>query len=322
VRWEEHEAAWRAEVEAWIGARLVEHGRRLAGHEQLHAAPWSTVLRVATDRGPVWFKANVPALAHEARVTAVLAELRPDLLPEVLATDAKQGWMLVEDAGDRLRELELDHEVWLELLPRYAELQLAAREAVDELLAAGAPDRRLEALPRAFAGLASDYAALQPEGDEALRDEEVEQVRALRPRVADWCAELGALGIPASIQHDDLQDGQVFRRDGRWRFLDWGDASVAHPFLTLHVTLRVLCYRLGLSDDALGPGVERFRAAYLEPWTALAPREELEAALPAALLLGGVGRAIAWRELLSEMPSSEWADAVPGHLRYVLGLLA
>jgi hypothetical protein len=317
VRWEEHDPAWRAEVEAWIRSYV-----RVEGFEQLHAAPWSTVLRVITDRGPVWFKANVPALAHEARVTAVLAGLRPELLPEVLATDARHGWMLLEDAGDRLRELELDHEIWLELLPLYAGLQIAAAGAVDELLAAGAPDRRLEALPQAFAELASDDAALQPKGDEALSDGEVEQVRALGPRVSDWCAELAALGIPPSIQHDDLQDGQVFRRGGRWRFLDWGDASVAHPFLTLHVTLRVLCYRLGLPDDTLGRGVERFRMAYLEPWTELAAREELEAALPAALLLGGVGRAIAWRELLSEMPSSEWSDAVPGHLRYVLGRLA
>ena len=322
MRWEEHDPAWRAEVEAWIEERLAEHGRRVEGREQLFAAPWSTVLRVATDRGPAWFKANVSALAHEARVTAVLAEVRPELLPEVLAADEQRGWMLLEDAGDRLRELELDHEIWLELLPLYAELQMAAAPHVDRLLDAGAPDRRLAALPQLFAELAADDAALRPDAEDALAEEQVEQVRALGPHVADWCAELVALGIPPSIQHDDLQDGQVFRRDGSWRFIDWGDASVAHPFFTLHVTLRVLCYRLGLPDDPLGSGIERYRAAYLEPWTALAPREELEAALPAALLVGGVGRAIAWRELLAETPSPEWADAVPGHLRYVLGRLA
>ena len=44
-------------------------------------------------------------------------------------------------------------------------------------------------------------------------------------------------GIPETIQHDDLHDGQVFVQDGRYLLLDWGDACVSHPFFTLAVTL-------------------------------------------------------------------------------------
>ena len=56
----------------------------------------------------------------------------------------------MRDGGERLRELV--HSAgrprrWEELLPEYAELQLALAPHVDELLAAGVPDERLAVLP-------------------------------------------------------------------------------------------------------------------------------------------------------------------------------
>jgi hypothetical protein len=37
------------------------------------------------------------------------------------------------------------------------------------------------------------------------------------------CRQLSAVAIPETVQHDDLHDGQVFVRDGRYLFFDWGD---------------------------------------------------------------------------------------------------
>ena len=63
-------------------------------------------------------------------------------------------------------------------------------------------------------------------------------VRAILPEYAERCELLAAFGIPETIQHDDLHDGNVFVRDGRNLFFDWGDSCVSHPFHTLVVTLR------------------------------------------------------------------------------------
>ena len=58
------------------------------------------------------------------------------------------------------------------------------------------------------------------------------------PAAARRCARRLADGLPPTVQHDDLHDGNVFSRDGGRMLIDWGDAVLAHPFGTLLVTLR------------------------------------------------------------------------------------
>ena len=288
-----NDPAWLAEAHAWIESAL---GTAISGPiEQPHIRAWSTVLRVPTDDGPVWFKSNMPELSREAAIVAVLVRRRPDLVPELLAADLERGWMLQADGGMRLRESGLVPGCWEEVLPLYAELQLDLAASADELLAAGAPDRRLAILPTLY--------------DELVADEP-EELRALTPRIAELCEELAALGLPETVQHDDLHDGQIFVQDGSYRFFDWAEACVAHPFFTMTVTLQ---------DE-----VEPFRDAYLEPWTHLVPRAELEAAFPSALILGGICRALTWGAVVDAMPepyATDWADAVPGRLRALLAAL-
>jgi hypothetical protein len=51
---------------AWVDARLADLGRLRTGEpEQPHVTDWSTVLRVPTDAGDVWFKANDHTMLHE-----------------------------------------------------------------------------------------------------------------------------------------------------------------------------------------------------------------------------------------------------------------
>jgi len=142
---------WRApgfldDAHAWIAARLAEQGRSVAGAiEQPHVTDWSTVMRVRTDDGVVWFKANDDSMRHEAAVTALLAPRSSGRVPAPLAADPRTGWMLLADAGQRLRDVipeERSLERWHDVLEAYARLQLACEDEVDALLAAGLPDRR------------------------------------------------------------------------------------------------------------------------------------------------------------------------------------
>jgi hypothetical protein len=285
--------------------------------EQPHVRPWSTVLRVPTDGGAVWFKANMPTQAFEAAVVETLAARRPDLVPELLATDLVRGWMLQRDGGTRLRELlatGVDYGVWEEILPLYGELQIDAAADRERLLEAGVPDRRLAVLPAQFEGLLGDTHAL-----EDLSQEEIRRLRALAPHVEADCRELEGYGLPETIQHDDLHDGQVFVQDGRYLFFDWGDSCVSHPFYTLVVTLAVLAQRLGLEHEA--PGLDRFRDAYLAPWARFRPRSELEQAYPIAYRLGVLCRGLTWRMIVDALPRplrEDEEDAVPERMRMLL----
>ena len=316
------EPDWLESVHDWIRLQLERVGLEAAGEiEQPHVRPWSTVLRAPTSSGPVWFKANVPALAHEAAVVEILAGRRPDLLPELLATDLERGWMLQADGGIRLREVleeSRNYDVWEQLLPLYAELQIAAAADRERLLAVGAPDRRLTLLPGQFEELLGDKEALA-----SLAENELDRLRELIPRVGADCRELEAYALPETIQHDDLHDGQVFVCDGRYLFFDWGDACVSHPFFTLVVTLAVLAHRLELEHGA--PELDRFRDAYLEPWTRFRPRSELEAAYPIAYRLGVLCRGLTWALIVSAIPRplrEDEEDAVPERMRMLLEVYA
>jgi Phosphotransferase enzyme family len=304
---------WLAEATAWIGAHADVTGEI----EQPHVRPWSTVMRVPTAGGVLWFKACMPLLAHEPALLEVLAARRPHAVPELVAVDKRRGWMLQRDAGTRLRELvqgEALVEVWRELLPFHAELQIDVAADCDALLAAGAPDRRLALVPGQYEGLVADD-AIAP----ALGGEEARTAQALVPRVAELCGELAALGVPETIQHDDLHDGNVFVRDGRYLFFDWGDACVSHPFFTLVVTLGSVRYGLDLAEGA--PELDLLRDAYLEPWGRFAPLPELRRVFPDAYRLGMVGLALKWNLLAPNLPApwdDEYAGAAVERLRMFL----
>ena len=314
------EPDWLESVHAWIRSQLERLGLEPAGEiEQPHVRPWSTVLRVPTDDGDVWFKANMPTQAFEVAVVETLAARRPDLVPTLLAADLERGWMLQGDGGARLREIleqTGDYDVWEEVLPLYAELQIDVASDRDRLLAGGVPDRLLASLPGEFEEVLTDPAAL-----ETLTEDERRGLAALAPRIEADCGELAEYGLPETIQHDDLHDGQVFVRDGRFLFFDWGDACVSHPFYTLVVTLAVLAHRLGLDHDA--PELDRFRDAYLEPWTRFRPRRELEQAYPFAYRLGVLCRGLTWRSVVAVLPRplrDDEEDAVPERLRMLLSV--
>ena len=276
------EPEWLAEANAWIRERVDVTG----GIEQPHVRWWSTVLRVPTADGDLFFKAVAPIHRFEAALTARLAELQPGRVPEVVNVDPERGWFLMRDAGTRLRELletaaDLHH--WERVLPEYARLQLEVAPHAGEFLALGTPDERLGVLPDLFRELLE----ARPHG---LTEDDLRQAHRAFPRFEETCLELAEDGLPETLQHDDLHDGQVFVRDGRYLVFDWGDSCVSHPLLSLTVTLRSTAWRLGLEPG--GPELRRLRDAYLEPFGRGPEIGDL------AYRVGTIARAIAWKRMV------------------------
>ncbi len=297
------DAAWRARIEAWAAGQLESVGRRIVGPtDQPHVRPWSTALRIPTDGGVVWCKAAGVGSVFEARLLAAFAAWRTPGTLEPIAIDPDRGWILLPDGGPTLREARPDgtgdHDLgaWERLLVEYAALQRSTGPRATELLALGVPDGRPAILVPTLRTLLDDEAlwdpALQGPADRAAVVEARPRLRALGAWVAERAAVLDGSGIGPTIQHDDLHGGNIFVGPAGVRFFDWGDAVVAHPFGTLTVTINSIAHRLGREAD--DPALERVRDAYLEPWTNIHPRSELEPIVEAALDLGRIARAAAW----------------------------
>jgi hypothetical protein len=148
------------------------------------------------------------------------------------------------------------------------------------MLALGVPDRRLEVLPEQYAALVGRL-DVEPRFREATT------------YVERLCAELASYGLPATVQHDDLHDGQVYLRGAGHVVTDWGDACVTHPFLTLSVTLEgVIAW--GLDDVEDSADTAPYRDAYLAPFAAAydVPADELVTAAGIAQRLGWACRVV------------------------------
>jgi hypothetical protein len=306
--------AWRSTVIAWVAAQLSRHGERITGPvEQPHIRPWSTAMAIPTGSGLAWFKAGGPGNRYEAALLEALSRWQTPNILEPLAVDTERGWLLLPDGGTRLRET-LDGgpgiEAWLRILPEWGAIQRGLAPRADELVVLGVPDLRPELLSERLADLVADPGVAWGPGEQA-------RVQGLAPVVETWCTELAIAGIAPTLQHDDLHDGNVFVGDAGDRFFDWGDASVAHPFGTLLVTFRSIASRGLDAPEAPATALARLRDAYLEPWTATHSRAELDHAVPLAMRLAIIGRALSWHRALTEIPPrdhGEWAGNVAGWL--------
>lgn len=309
-------ASFLAEVEAWIGSEAGAYETI----EQTHVQPWSTVLRVQTSHGPIWFKASNEVF--EARLLCLLARVLPDIVPNVIAADPGRGWLLMSHAGVPLRQVVTtadDIWRWEAILPKYAELQLAMSSHSSELRSIGVRSQPLDELADALANLLERPELLMLDEPAGLTRVERSRLQALLPEVRAMSSRLREFQIPETIQHDDLHDANVFFGSDGYRVLDWGDSCIAHPHQTLTVTLRATAYRLDLQPGA--PELLRMRDAYLEPFSTYGTRDELEEAAELAYRTGTLARALAWEHFISKMSDEEIrsnTEAIPYGLRKFL----
>jgi hypothetical protein len=289
----------RAEAEAWIRAHVEPDGDIEPARER----PWATVLRVPLADRVAWFKECAAVQAFEPRLTAELFARWPDRVPEVLGHDEERAWLLLADAGTPIRDLGNPPEVWLDVLPSYAELQRGEAAHAHEHVTHHVPDLRVATLPARFEQLLRS--------DLPLERDEIVRLRSFAPRFAELCGELAAHGLPETVQHDDLHHGNVYAQGERLRVLDWGDSSISHPFASLVVTFRFLEEINGLPPE--DRWFRRLRDAYLEPWGG-----GLTEVFALALRVGTFAHTFAWarqRDALGERERHEFDRWFPIVLR-------
>jgi len=308
--------SWFEQAITWIHDELERQDIFVTGLiEQPDVSLSSTVLRVPSTVGDIYFKACGLGFEHEPALTDSLWQWRPDCMPPVLAVEIQRGWMLTPDLGTSLRSIikptrVLQH--WQRVLPLYAEVQIDLIRRIDEILELGGLDRSLTMLPEHYERLLTDTGALRLGHPNGLSTEEYQSLRQLVPKFREMCEQLAGYRIPETLHHEDFHDANIFIRNSHYTFADWGESGVAHPFITLLVTSRVIAWRLKLAEDA--PELVNLRDIYLEPWTQYESRDNLIAAFKLAYRVGMVCRALTWHRIIAgvdEPVKAEDAEAVP-----------
>ena len=308
---------FRTELEAWVGGEVGA----VRQSEQVRLRPWSTVWRVDTAAGVFYAKQNCPMQGFEAALVAELQTIAPHRVVPAAAVDLDRGFLLTPDQGPVLwREgAPTAPGSWESLVVAASLLQREVSPHADHLVA----QVGLTALPPERSGEQAadriEALAALPEGDaRRLVPAAAAGLRAHLPVVQGWGDHVAALGLPLTLQHNDLHEANAFDTPTGLRFFDFGDAVVAHPLSALLVPLNIAGYDLG--EDPTDPRLRRIADAALEVWSDLVPVRALRAALPAALQLGRLGRVESWLRCTASMNAAERTEFGP-HAATWLGTL-
>jgi len=236
----------------------------------------SELFMVRTSNGSYYLKAPSPGCA-EVAVTEYLCRIFAEDTLRVVAVNAALNCFVAEGfdelgSGPVLPPLGPDD--YANIVRKWSAMQLRSTHCLEDLRQAGVPDYSPAVLSSLVDGLVQDpTVAAALEGEMSTDDFVCGAMRV--------CAKLEASALPVSLVHGDLTTGNVGRkRDGGLLIFDWQHAYLSHPF----------CHSYLPRDLLRSPPVRR---AYLDCWSALVCREQAEAELTAAAVVGGLA-ALHW----------------------------
>lgn len=200
-------------------------------------------------------------------------------------------------------------------------MQIGLADHISELLSIGVPDYRLPALPGLYTKLITDVKSLNLDQPKGLTSDELRRLEELSPRFEQICAQLAAYDIPASLNHGDFHDGNVLLKNGRVTFLDWADAGISHPFVSLRTFFVSIEIALDLEDYSFTPEMAALLDHYLELWQRFGSRDELLAAYQLSKCAASIVKADNWHLTISNIKGprrEEYAWIVPELLKEFL----
>jgi hypothetical protein len=229
----------------------------------------------------------------------MLAQLFPNYIPPLLAVKPEwSGWLSQEVEGEQLGESP-DDQPWETAAGDLASLQIEGISHRSRILVSGARDLGAVGLTRSIEPFLETMARLMN------RQTKVpppivgrEQLRLLGERVREAIDLCEGLGIPATLGHLDLNPGNVIVssdsvHDARNRcvFLDWAEAYVGNPFLSLQYLIEYL-RRMVSGAGTIRIGAinrkdleTRMISAYCGPWERVMSPEAISEALILSPLL-------------------------------------
>lgn len=235
---------------AIIGWARQVLGAPVAVAETIVETPWSRVLKISADGKNYYLKQPAAGLFIEADIISTCRTLcGTTAIPELMAQDDALHCFLMSDCGDKSLRTICDGKLDAALLARgiraYRDFQQATAPHIDAFLALGAPDWRLDLIPRLYDALVNDDGFVAAHEVDAAH---IQPARDFSATVATSCAALAQYNIPECLNHSDIHDNNmILGADGRISIIDLGETAIDHPFLSLAWLLRRTGFRYPLA---------------------------------------------------------------------------
>jgi hypothetical protein len=265
---------------AWGVGALASLGTPGATAVQRRTWNLSAIWRLDAGRRTIAWLKQVPAFfAHEPAVIGLVGGVAPGLVPPLLAA-GPQGRMLLADVPGRDGyDAGAAECAAIALGVHPVQTHFAGR--VEDLFAAGVPDRRLDAaaLTAVAAPWCDRIAGLEP-------------LLAELPRRLD---DIRAAGVPDTLVHGDLHPGNTRIGGAAPVIMDWGDATVSHPALDI----------LRLTDRLTAPEADALVAAWALRWRLAVPGSDPARAAELMRPVAHLRSAVIYADFLAAIEPSE-----------------
>ena len=274
---------WFSELRNWIESVVEPIGLHVNGRfQQLNASASFSLIRFETDGPALWFKAVGEPNQREFTITCLLAQLFPEYLPQILGRRPDwNGWLSREAPGKLLSDVQ-EQVRWEQASASLAKLQIQSIDRGSQVLGAGARDLGSAALSKLIQPFISVVAQLmerQTKVPPSILDRK--DLSALADLLQSAVDATKAIGIPETIGHLDLNPGNIIASENRCAFLDWAEAYVGNPLLSLEYLLEHARRTFG-PDSAV---LTKMTAAYCARWVGVVSPAAIADALAFAPLL-------------------------------------
>jgi thiamine kinase-like enzyme len=266
---------WIDEAILWLES---ETARRLSSKErieQVNAGGSFSLIRFPMDDGTeYWLKATGEPNVHELSITTLLSSLSENSLPSIVSVRASWNAWLMSGVSQPVDEVSTDPECARRTLGEagasMAELQMNTQGCTQALIDAGAFDQSLNIFQE------HSEAIFEFLEEAMARQTTTKVVRLERTRLQEIrkifevaCGRLSRLDLPLTIVHGDMSCGNILTSYGRCQFIDWAEAYVSNPLISLQHLL--LLNRIADSEhrNFVNQGIkEQYRRIWLESCSA------------------------------------------------------
>lgn len=243
---------WIEDAIGWVEQETRAKIRSKLAVRQYTAGGAFTLLCLPAEDGcSYWLKATGAPNAHESAITTILSRVCHGYVAEVVAVKPSWNAWIMRGREDNNRRAPLSsltgrRGTMQSAVASLASLQVCTIGYENELLTAGAFDQRPSILQRNSNRLFErirQVMALQT----SVRVKRVEDDRLyeLESIFSTVCNCVDELPIPMTILQGDMDDGNIVHTDRRSIFVDWCEAYIGCPFVTLeHLLL------LNVGEDA------------------------------------------------------------------------
>lgn len=286
AKWER--PGWWRRMIALLDAELAQLGAQRTG-PPVHVRHWalSSIVRVPSTAGPVWFKAVPAIFAHEGRVAQWVSHLDEQRQLKVLAIG--EDWSVTAELPEDAPE-PASHP-----LEAMARIQIQSIGRTGELEVLGCPDRGLEGV--------TDDARAMCLADGPLRSTWAAALGSRLPVLDEIAETARSLSLPRTLVHGDIHAQNAHWTQGSWVIFDWTDASIAFPFVDLARPLQ----------DATPSDRELMIKQYSEVWRDRLSLKEITTALRVAPALGALHQVETHRRIIEAVGNaSEFSVALHG----------